>query len=660
MILVFLNPFKIRMTSIQILKEAGFKDLILLLKRLAVIFILYQLMRILFFIYNISHFGDVNISQLLYMMWGGLRFDLTAIIYINALFIFLSMLPVKFRYTSFYKKVLFYLFIIPNAVGYAFNILDIFYFDYILKRSTVEIFMFTNEHNIGTLLFQFFKDYWVGILLWILLTYITIRYYKYIKTTVKDVVNPFVYYSIGTLILLLTLYFSITGVRGGFTRSTRPITLNNAGIYIKKPLEMAIVLNTPFSILRTLDSKTFKTKKYYSKTELERIYTPLKQFRTEAEFTKHNVVILIVESLAKEYIGSLNTDIDSGNYKGYTPFLDSLITKSHTFKNAFANGRKSIDALPSVIASVPSLVQPYILSPYSTNEINGIASILKEKDYKTAFFHGASKGSMGFDAFMNTAGHDYFFGLEDYGNTDHFDGNWGIWDEEFLQYTADELNKFKEPFLASIFTLSSHHPFKVPEKYITKFGKGTLAIHQPVQYTDYSLRKFFQTAATMPWFENTIFVITADHCNQTDLPEYKNSVGAFSIPIIIYQPNKPETAKMDDTITQQADIMPVVLRKLNYSGDFISFGTDTETEKRPFAVNYKNQTWQYYEADYLLQFRDEKMLGLYQFKSDRLLKNNLLETHKEQADFMLIQLKAYIQQYYNRLITNSMVVEKSN
>jgi len=641
------------MTGFQTVKEAGTKDLILLLKRVLIVFIIYQITRILFFVNNISHFSEVQFSDLMYMMWGGLRFDLTAIIYINSLFILLSMIPLKIRNNTSYKKVLLYLFIGSNAIGYAFNILDIFYFDYILKRSTVEVFMFANEGNMGNLLIQFIKDFWIGILLWILLVYMTYKYYKFINETKQNSVNPIAYYSFGVLLLLSTLYFSIIGIRGGFTRTTRPISLNNAGAYIKKPLEMAIVLNTPFSILRTLDTQTFKTKNYFEPDELEKIYTPIKQFNSEKDFTNQNVVILIVESLAKEYIGSLNTDIDAGNYHGYTPFLDSLITKSHTFTNAFANGRKSIDALPSVIASVPSLVQPFILSSYSTNSINGFGSILKEKEYKTAFFHGANKGSMGFDAFMNTAGYDHFFGLEDYGNSDNFDGNWGIWDEEFLNYTAKQLDTFEQPFLASIFTLSSHHPFNIPSKYQDQFEEGTLPIHKPIQYTDYSLQKFFEKAAQMPWFTNTIFVITADHCNQTILPEYQNSVGAFSIPIIIYEPNKPASAKMDATVTQQTDILPIVLRKLNYSGSFVSFGTDVQTEKRAFAVNFKNQTWQYYEGDYLLQFRDEKMIALYQYKTDRLLKKNLLDKETDQANFMLVQLKAFIQQYYNRLITNN-------
>ncbi len=640
----------------QHINDSGLNHIIVLLKRLFIVFVIYQITRIVFYWVNIHHFSDVSFSHLSYMMWGGLRFDLTAILYINALFILLSTIPLRIRESKPYQRVLLYLFLITNAVGFIFNILDIFYFDFILKRSTVELFMFTNEQNIGLLLLQFSKDYWMGIVFFMVLLFLTYKYFIAIKISQTTKNNPYKYYILGSVFFLLTAYFSIVGIRGGFTRTTRPITLNNAGIFTNKPLEMAIVLNTPFSIIRTFNDQIFTKKEYYTEPQLSKLFNPIKHFESKDKFTNQNVVIIIVESLAKEYFGSLNKDIDNGNYQGYTPFLDSLIGKSHTFTNAFANGRKSIDAMPSVVASVPSLVQPYILSPYGTNSINGLGSILKEKGYKTAFFHGAPNGSMGFDSFMKMAGYEEYYGYNEYNNPTDFDGNWGIWDEPFLQFTATKLTQFEEPFLTTIFTLSSHHPFKVPEQYKGKFRKGTLDIHAPIQYTDNALRQFFNTASKKPWFENTIFLITADHCNQTDLPEYQTSVGAFSIPIIIYQPNKVESVRMDDTITQQVDIMPKILRELNYSGDFVSFGTDTLTEERPFAVNYQNHTWNYYEANFLLQYRDEKIIGLYQYKTDILLKNNLLNIEKEQATFMLEKLKSYIQQYYNRLITNDMVI----
>ena len=640
----------------QSFQKFGVSRIILLVKRLFIIFVIYQILRLLFYWYNIHHFEQVTLNRLLYMMWGGFRFDLTAIIYINSLFILLSVIPLKSINNKVYQQVVFYVFMVSNAIGFAFDILDIYYFDFVLKRSTIELFMFASEGNIGLLFIQFLKDYWMGFLLWFVLIYLLARYYKSIKSPQTAPVNNWIFYPTRFVVMLLVLYFSIIGIRGGFTRTTRPISLNNAGAYIQRPLEMAIVLNTPFTIIRTLDVKALKRKKYFTEPTLSKLYTPVKHFTDDSTFTKKNVVIFVVESLAKEYFGSLNKDIP--DYEGYTPFLDSLITQSHTFTNAYANGRKSIEALPSVIASIPSLVQPFILSPYATNKINGLGSLLDKKGYQTAFFHGAPNGSMGFDAIMNMAGYKEYYGYNEYNNPDDFDGNWGIWDEPFLQFTADKINSFHTPFLATIFTLSSHHPFKIPKKYKGKFKKGTLPIHQPIQYLDYSLRQFFKKASKMDWFNNTIFVITADHCNQTILPEYQSAPGRFAIPIIIYQPGKPDSAQLDSIVTQQADIMPKILRALHYTGDFISFGTDVQTESRSFAVNYYGHTWNYYEGNYVLQYRDNAATGLFLYKTDRLLKHNLLQKEAKVKDSLETRLKAYMQQYINRLIDNKMVVDK--
>src|SRR6185369_31108 len=157
---------------------------------------------------------------------------------------------------------------------------------------------------------------------------------------------------------------------------------------------------------------------------------------------KKNVVIIIVESLSREFVGALN---DKKEYEYYTPFLDSLIPHSLTFKYAFANGKRSIEALPSVTAAIPSLTEAYVLTPYSTDQINSIASVLKKYGYESSFFHGAHEGSMGFSAFMKMAGVDRSYSKKEYNNDKDYDGTWGIYDEEFLQYWAKNLDTFKQP-----------------------------------------------------------------------------------------------------------------------------------------------------------------------------------------------------------------------
>ncbi|WP_306429184.1 sulfatase-like hydrolase/transferase [Sphingobacterium sp. E70] len=148
---------------------------------------------------------------------------------------------------------------------------------------------------------------------------------------------------------------------------------------------MNIVLNTPFSILKTLKAVSLKPVNYYPEQELSKLYDPIHFPQTDKPFNKKNVVVLILESFAKEHFGELNKDIQGGKYKGYTPFLDSLIRNGYTFTDTYANGRKSIDALPSVITGIPSIGEPFVLSVYSGNETTSLAKLLGKKGMKQHF-----------------------------------------------------------------------------------------------------------------------------------------------------------------------------------------------------------------------------------------------------------------------------------
>jgi phosphoglycerol transferase MdoB-like AlkP superfamily enzyme len=466
------------------------------------------------------------------------------------------------------------------------------------------------------------------------------------------------YYLSGLAWLLISVYFAIIGMRGGFARTTRPIALNNAGKYVEKPIEMAIVLNTPFAIIRTIDKKPLPQKEYFPQAELERIYSPVHTPEPEGEFKSYNVVIFVIESFGKEYVGALNKNLENGNYRGYTPFFDSLLNQSVTFVRAYANGYKSIDALPSVVASIPSLVTPFVLSDYATNDIKGLAGLLNEKGYETAFFHGAPNGSMGFEAFMKLAGYDKYFGMTEYGNDDDFDGAWGIWDENFFQFFARELNKFKQPFLATLFSVSSHHPFKVPEKYRDKFRKGTMAIHIPIQYTDMALKEFFETAKEMPWYNNTIFVFTADHCNMKEHPVYNTTAGQFAIPIVFYKPGDERFKGFDSTTIQQTDILPSILHLLNYDGKYFAFGNDVfDSTTTHFAVNYPGM-YQIIKDDYVLLFDNDETVALYNIEKDPLQKSNLKGQLPDVQDEMEKLVKAFIQQYNSRMVNNELVIKE--
>jgi phosphoglycerol transferase MdoB-like AlkP superfamily enzyme len=622
--------------------------------------VLFSLCRIGFFVFNYKMFPGITISQLITIFKGGLTFDISAVVYINMLFILLHIIPLEIRYKNVYQSILKYIFFITNGIAIALNGMDFVYYRFVDKRATADVFKtFEHDTNNTKVLFRFMADYWPATLFTLFVWFLMVHFYRKVKVERPGSVNKIGYYSINILMIPLVIALVIGAARGGYKHSTRPITISNAARYVENPRDVAIVLNTPFSIFRTLGKKALVKYKFFDDEKLTQVYNPHYVPDKSKPFTYDNVVIIIIESFAREYIGSLNPGLEGGKYEGYTPFMDSLIKVSLTFDVSIANGKKSIDAIPSVLSSVPSLETPYVISHYANNEINGLAELLKKKGYYSAFFHGAPNGSMGFDSFTKMAGFDDYFGLNQYPNKSDFDGIWGVWDEPFLKFFASKLNTFKQPFLASIFTVSSHHPFKVPEKYAGKFKTGPAPILEVIGYTDYSLREFFNKVSKSPWYKNTLFVLTADHTNESVHKEFQNNFGSYCVPIIFFKPGS-DLKGFKNRIAQQIDIMPTVLNYLNYDEPYIAFGNNLlDDSYESFAFNTNGSTYNLYMKDHLLEMIDNKSVGLYNYKNDLFLEKSLIGKEPDIEKQMEEKLKAIIQTYNSRLIDNNMVVRKT-
>ena len=614
---------------------------------------LYSVCRVGFYFFNSGFFPEMSLPRFLRILLGGLRFDLAAVLYSNSLFILLLIIPFPFRFHPTFQKVVKYIFFTTNGIALATNVADFVYYPFTLRRTTVIVLsQFENEKNLGGLFFQFLIDYWYAVVVWLALMAVLVVAGPQLK-------NRVAFYATGVLLMPLIIYLFVGGARGGFAHSTRPITLSNAAEYAKVPKDINLVLNTPFALMRTARANVIKKVNYFSSDEeLKKVFDPVRIPHDSSAFRYDNVMVIILESFSKEFIGTYNRKLESGTYKGYAPFIDSLIGVGSAYQYSFANGRKSIDAMPSVICSIPSIEVPYVLSHYSGNKVNSTASLLKEKGYHTAYFHGAPNGSMGFQAFANLCGFDEYYGKDEYDRDDDFDGIWGIWDEKFMQFVARKVNTFKPPFYATLFTVSSHHPYNLPPGYENKFKGGPMIIHRTIEYTDYSLRKFFETASAMPWFKNTLFVFTADHASaEIQFPEYNSSWGYFSIPIFFYKPGE-KWSSFKPEIIQQIDIMPTILGYLRYDKPYVAFGRDIfKEDMEPFAFNYLDNTYQTFNGDYLLIFDGTKSIALYDFKKDLGLQNNLLSQFPDQAGKMERKLKALIQQYNNRMVDDDLTME---
>ena len=625
---------------------------------LLLVMVLYTISRLFFFWVNVDLYPNVSVSHLLEMLEGGLRFDLTALLYLNSLYLLFVLLPLPstIRNHHNYISTAKWAFWVPNILGFIVNCMDIVYVRFTDRRTTCTVFTeFQNDGNLVSIIWQSMWQYWYvtlfGIALLTLLILCT-RKQWHVATPRKT----WVYYTAEIVLMLATIYFVVIGIRGGFGKYTRPITISNAMQYTNTPQETAILLNTPFSLMKSLENTMYIHPHYFNDEEIEELFSPIHtdEIEENGRLGQVNVVVLILESFSKEYIGFYNQHIDG--YNGFTPFLDSLLAQSVTYTHSFASGRKSIDAMPSVLSSIPMLIEPYIVTPYSTNAVSSLAACLKEEGYATAFFHGAPNGSMGFQAYARSAGFEQYLGMDEYDGIEAFDGTWAIWDEEFLQYYARSMNQMKQPFMTAIFTASSHHPFRVPKQYEGVFPRGTQPIHQCVGYTDYALREFFAYAEQQDWYENTLFVLTADHTNQVSLPEYATAKGIFEVPIAFYSPRWNQGNLQIQGAVSQTDIMPSVLAYLGYSKPFFAFGEDIliQEKKHPYAVCYNHPVYQLLSDSLLLQFDGKEVCAVYNHQNDPMLQYNIAEqTNTQEKETFL---RAYIQQYIYRLTTNQLTI----
>ena len=633
--------------------ESYLSPLVATLVNLLLAYVVYFVARMAYLLDNWSYFSDSLTTEVLQ---GGLVFDTAAILVTNIPYIVLMLLPLHWKETQIWHQLCHWVFVIINGLSLVVNLCDAAYFPYTLRRTTTTVFSeFQNEGNLGGVFLTEALHHWYFILLGVLVIYALWRLYTTPRLEARRL--SWWRYDLTTLLSLAAVApFVVAGIRGGFATAVRPITISNANQYVDRPTDAALVLNTPFSLYRTIGKAVFVVPDYYdNQQEMEAVFSPIHVPSDTLPMTKKNVVVLIVESFGREYIGALNWNLENGTYKGYTPYVDSLIAKSITFERSFCNGRKSIDGMPSILSSIPMFVEPFFLTPASMNQVSGIASLLGSKGYKTAFFHGAQRGSMGFMAFARKTGFQEYYGREDFdadarfNGDDDFDGMWAIWDEPFLQYYCTKMNEMKQPFMTAVFTASSHHPYVVPDKYKDVYHEEGIIMHKCIRYTDMAIGRFFQEASRQPWFQNTIFVLTSDHTNMSDHDYYQTDLGGFCSPIIIYEPGGSREPSVEPKIAQQIDILPTVMGMLHYPDPYFGFGIDLlkTPADSTWAVNYLNGIYQYVKHGHLLQFDGQHTRAVYSL-TDSLMKHNLAG-HLPQQPQMERELKAIIQQYMERM-----------
>ncbi len=630
-----------------------FEQIKVLLFRISILLIVYQISRLFFFVFNFSTFKVSNTSDIIISFIWGIRFDLWVILWFNLLYILFFVFPNNLINRKGVQRFLHIYFIVVNSIVIIPNFVDIEYFKFTNKRSTSDLFsLISTGDDTLNLLPQFIKDFWYILLMWFFIIIILYRTYNLVTIKrIKDEIYKTKHIVYQLIIFVLTGILMFAVLRG---TNLRPVNIMSAARFVTSK-EVPLVLNTPFTIIRTLSKDNLQVRNYFNEKNAEKIYSPAYKVPLNVNVSnkKKNVVIIILESFSKEYIGYFNK-----NCIGFTPFLDSLFSKSLVFENSYSNGKKSIESLPAILAGIPSLSEtPYVLSKYSTNRIEGLPSILKKHGYNTSFYHGGSNGTMGFDNFSFIAGCDKYYGKNEYPKSSDYDGTWGIWDEPYLNYFAEQLDSKKEPFFSVVYTLSSHHPYKVPEKYKTKLPKGKYEIFQSIAYTDLALRQFFEKAKKYKWFNNTVFLITADHTFWALNDFYNNRIGMYSVPIVMYCASDTLLKGNNVNIVQHSDISPTLLQYLGYCDSLVCFGRSAfDTSSFHFSINYISGNYQLVKNNYILLFDGDKSVALFNYKNDAMLTHNILDSLINTRVEMENLIKSIIQSYNNRLILNKLTV----
>lgn len=602
------------------------------LKRIIILLVLYSISRIYLFYNNFDDFYPIKILE----FFEGIRFDLSAIIYINIPLFLLLLIPLNFKSNKNYKLLINNIFYITNIPFLILNNIDIEYYRYTQKRSTTDFVQLIQlGTDISNLIPIYLKKFWpitifTIVQIWLILKIKNIPNVNHVNSF-KNIAKSFIIFLVSALLL-------VVGARGGI--QLKPINPINAG-ELSNSKNSNLILNTPFCLLQSINQNKLKTLDYFKKNEINSIYNNFIKTTSDKQETK-NIVILIMESYSKEFVGFYNES-------GFTPFLDSLMKHSLVFTNAYANGVKSIDALPAIISSIPPLMNdPFITSSYAQNKYNSLPSLLKKENYSTSFFHGGTKGTMGFYSYSIKAGFENYYGKEEFKNDEFSDGVWGIYDKPFFEFFYKQLNKKNEPFFSTFFSLSSHLPFTLPKEYLEKNKiKKNIGIRETILYSDHAMSQFFHLAKKESWFKNTIFIITADHTSPYSYnKKYKNKVGRYAIPLIIFSGDS-SIQGTNNKIVQQIDIMPSILELTNYNKKYFTFGKSM-INGADWAVCYRSGKYQLITNNGILINSDEK----YQQFSDWQLNNE-----KQVNAYDKKILKAIKQSFNNSMIYNKMNYE---
>jgi phosphoglycerol transferase MdoB-like AlkP superfamily enzyme len=656
-----LTAFRARVAPFARSKEG------LLVRRLLLVLGVYTVARLVFLIDHAELFRDAGAAALLGAFVRGVRFDLSAIAYSNLPFILLSLAPAALLARRGYQRLLLSLFVLVNGAMAIIMFGDIAYFPFTGTRVTLDVFAFSGEA--ATQAPQLLKNYAALASLTIGLIVALGVFFPRAPQGPASERSGGAGGALGAeqeraprrrwiTPLFAALVVVLTGIaaRGGLQK--KPLKPIHAFAQGEHTLGV-LALNSAFTLIHSPTDRQLSPVKYFQDDrEAEAVlaapfgYTALAT--TGGLPQRQNVVLIVLESVGVEFWGARDRDVV------LTPFLDSLAGHGVFYRNGFSNGRRSMDALPSILLGVPLLMgRSVAVSAYQGNEWHGLGDLLGANGYRSAFFHGAVKGTMFFDAIAGMAGIETFLPLESFPDSVRardFDGHWGLYDEPAMQWAAEEMGRLQEPFFSVVFTISTHHPYQLPPAYEGVYPEHSGDLHASVRYLDHAVRRFFERAQGEPWYDNTLFILTGDHTAPDRSIRFDTDLGRFMVPTLLFHPKGRRALPPLDAarITQHVDLFPTIL---DYTGSTPGriplFGRSLFSGTPGEAILQSNDIFWLVRRDAVLQREPNGSERVFALEGERSGGRPPSARGAALAPELRRRLDAYVQHYANGMIRNT-------
>ena len=548
--------------------------------RLFLIFVLvFQIFRIAIYYSYRDLFNNLDFLKLTESLYLGFRFDLSStsiLLFIPiVLFIFSLRITGPLYFRRFVASVI-YLELVAMTI---FLASDYMYFSFVKRHITNELLFLLNDSE------YLMTEVSVKLLPIIFLIVLTIVFYPlFLKVTCPK--KQEVQRSILSFVLILLVLIVIG--RGGFQR--KPIAVIDAYQY-GSASQGHLILNgiftaSHFSISSKFIERTAGEEKLYLDTLNLPVSTnpdyPLERTNVQSGMSpKKNLVMIMIESLSFKYIDYL-----SGQNYGVTPNIDRIASNGLVFENFFANGQRSVDGAQSILTGIPPLPGMPDITALSVN-YSSLGQLASDNHYRTIFLTTTLRESFSMDLIAGAAGFDDYHGLEDYplllNYIDAADRPLG-WDYEAFMYLLKQLEGEKSNYVAFVNASSDHTPFARMQEPFNKYEHGTDTeggYLNMLHYTDWALGEFINEYKKRKDFEETIFIITADHA----LPHFQGvePYGKFRIPLIIYSPKNISPGR-SQMFASQIDLFPTIIKLLDLEGKYSAIGKNILDTEKSFAV----------------------------------------------------------------------------